>query len=185
MEVFRFRITGLSPILQNNPAKMQNGSSSGLKSGRRQYSPEDEAESGVYRNERGEIYVPTHAFRAALFKASVSRKIGKASAKTIVGAAVFPVETNCVLLSKSTGKPIKKYEVHSTRAVVQRAGVIRSRPMISDWVCDLALEIDTEMLPDPKLVEQLLNIAGKVAGLLDWRPGVGGIFGRFEAQLLK
>lgn len=182
MEMFQFRITGVSPLLMNNPASM-GGSDNGLKSGKKKYDPEIEAEARLYRNERSELVVPTIAFRSALFRAGTSRKIGKVAAKTVIAGAVFPVEQECIILDAKSKKPRKDYEIHACRAVVNNAGIIRHRPMIKDWALDLALEIDTELLPEPTVVEELLNIAGKIVGVLDWRPQKLGSFGRFTAEL--
>lgn len=184
MDLFTYRITGVSPILQNNPAKMQRSGPDTLKGGKKVYDPKVEAEAAVYRNERDEIVVPSIAFRASMFKAATGRKIGKMSAKTVIAAAVFPVEAQCILLSAKTGAPIKEYEIHSCRCVVNKAGIIRCRPMIDGWATDLVLELDTDFAPGlHKVVAELLNVAGKVAGVMDWRPEKLGTFGRFTAEL--
>lgn len=180
--IFQFRIEGVSPILQNNPAKMQANTGGELKSGKKVYNAADEAAAGLYRNERGEIFVPSIAFRSSMFRACTARKIGRLSAKTVVSASVFPVETECILIDVKKGKPIKDYKIHACRCVVNKAGIIRHRPMIENWATVLSLEIDLAMLPDVKVVEELLNIAGKVAGVMDWRPEKFGTFGRFTAK---
>lgn len=185
MGIYQFEITGVSPILQNNPAKMQKKADGGLKGGKKVYDPAIEAEESSYRNERGELVVPSIAFRASMFKACTGRKIGKMGAKSVVAASVFPVEMACILLGQKSGKPLTKFEIHSTRVVIQRQGIIRCRAMIADWKTILALEVDSEMLPDPNVVEQLLNVAGKVAGIMDWRPERLGMFGRYTAKLVK
>ena len=183
MELLTYRITGVSPILQNNPAKMATQGSDGLKSGKKIYVAADEAEAAVYRNEQGEIIVPAIAFRAALFRAATNRKIGKLSAKSAVAGSIFPVETEVQLVNAKTNKAIKDYKIHSCRAVVNKAGIIRVRPMIENWACDLVLEVDTEMIPNVAVITELLNIAGKIAGIMDWRPEKLGTFGRFTAKL--
>jgi hypothetical protein len=184
MEIVRFKITGVSPILQNNPAKMQASKGTEL-GGKKTYDPVIEAEAAVYRNDRKEIVVPSIAFRAAMFKACTGRKINKLSAKTAVAASVFPVEQECILLD-GKGKPIKDYKIHSCRCVVNKAGIIRTRPMIEHWSTVLALEVDTNFLGKgcEQVLEQLLNLAGKIAGVMDWRPEKLGTFGRFTAKLI-
>lgn len=181
MNLFVYRITGVSPILQRNAAAMDRTDKTALTT---QKNYEDQAERSAYRDDDGNLVMPSMAFRAAMLRAATGRKIGKASAKSVVSASVFPSEQYCVLLSK-TGKPIKNYKVHRCRVVVQRQGVLRARPMIEDWHTDLALDIDTEMMPDAAVITQLLNIAGKMAGVGDWRPGQSGTFGRFTAELRR
>jgi hypothetical protein len=184
MQTVVYRITGVSPILQHNPQGMKR-SNDGMTAAKKTYlSGEDEAEQGTYRNARRELIVPTIAFRSALLEACKGRKIGKVGAKTVVAGSVFPVETEAVLLDVKNEKPITKYEIHTCRAVVNDAGILRSRPMISNWCCDLPLEVDDEMLPNwESVVGELLNIAGKIVGVMDWRPEKLGTFGRFRAEL--
>lgn len=43
--------------------------------------------------------------------------------------------------------------------------------------------IGNEMLPNLSILTDLLNIAGKVVGVGDWRPEKLGMFGRFTAEL--
>lgn len=182
MEVFVYRIQGVSPLLQHNPKSMQSKGVESLTK-KKVYVAEDEAEAGSYRNERGEFYIPTMAFRAAILSASKGRKIGKVAARSVLSGCVFPVEQEAILLVPKTGKPIKSYEIHTGRVVIQRNGVIRCRPLFREWACKLALEIDTEMLPNIDIVSQVLNIAGKIIGVMDWRPERLGIHGRFTATL--
>jgi hypothetical protein len=182
MELFTFRIVGLSPLLQHNPASMGAGSGDSLK-GKKKYVASEDAEASVYRNADGQIVHPSIAFRAAMFRACTGRKIGKMSAKTVVAASVFPVESECLLIDPVTEKPLTKYEINAARVVVQRNAVIRHRAMFPKWATDFVVEIDTEMLPKIEVVEELLNIAGKIAGIGDWRVEKLGTFGRFSAKL--
>jgi hypothetical protein len=182
MDIFVYRITGVSPLLQNNPAAMGGKKQDGL-AAKKIYIPEEEAKAALYTDDDGHIIIPSIAFRSAMFRAATGRKIGKSSAKTVISGSVFPVEQSLLVLNAKTGKPRKDYTIHKCRAVVNKAGILRCRPMISDWATDLALEIDTEMLPNPEVVTQLLNLAGKIAGVGDWRPEKLGVFGRFTAVL--
>lgn len=182
MQIITYRITGVSPLLQHNPAGMKK-SGDGMSAAKKVYIAEEEAEAGVYRNERKEIVVPTIAFRSAILEASKGRKIGKVAARAVMSGSVFPVEQSCIVLDQKKFKPITEYKIHTCRAVVNKAGILRCRPMIENWCCDLALEVDTEMLPNVDIVAQLLNIAGKIIGIMDWRPQKLGTFGRFTAAV--
>ena len=150
-------------------------------------SPEEEAASKVYaeKNGRGkpELYAKSIWFRSALMRATVGKRIGKVGAKTMVSAGVFIVEDHIPLMTKK-GKPITDYEINVSRAVVQKAGIMRARPEIREWCCRLPLEIDDEFIT-PGQVLELMNVAGKLAGAGDWRPEKGGHHGRFSAELEK
>lgn len=182
MELVTFKITGLSPLLQHNPAAMASGSDDSLK-GKKRYDRDEEAAASVYRTATGEFYHPSIAFRAAIFKACTGRKIGKMSAKTVVSASVFPAERHCILIDPETEKPLTEYEIDSSSVVVNKARVIHHRGMFPKWATMFVAEIDTEMLPKLEVVQELLNIAGKIAGVGDWRVEKLGTFGRFKAEL--
>lgn len=145
----------------------------------------DRDETHRQRRSEADALLLCRAGRSAILRASSGRRIGKVSAKSVVAGTVFPIEQECILLSAKTGKPLTSYKIHSCRAVVNKAGILRSRPMFEDWACDLALDIDTEMLPDIGIVTQLLNIAGRIIGVMDWRPEKMGTFGRFTAELVQ
>jgi hypothetical protein len=180
-----YRITGVSPLLMNNPEAMGQGNE-GLGT-KKIPTPEEEAAAKVYRLESGQLYVPAVAFRSSIIGkggGASGRKIGKMTANARVAAGVFTVETKCPLIHPKTGKPIKEYQINIMRAVVQNNGVRRARPEVPEWACDLALEIDTDFI-SPELVLELLNISGKVAGVGDYRPQKKGPFGRFKAEIRK
>ena len=178
MQIKTFEIIGVSPILMNNPAAM-GGGGAGLKS-KKTYVDSEEAEIRVYRNRDNHIVVPTIAFRSAMLKAASGRKIGKATARAVIAGSVFPVEQNCILLDTTTEKPIDTYEIHRCRVVVNKAGVVRARPMIQNWKTKLALEIDVDMIQDDTIIPEILNLAGKIVGIMDWRVEKLGTYGRFR-----
>jgi hypothetical protein len=64
LEVYRYRIEGVSSLLMNSPASMRGASPAGAKTTKRIPTPEEEAERGAYRDEEGYLYLPSAAFRA-------------------------------------------------------------------------------------------------------------------------
>jgi hypothetical protein len=183
VKIVVFRIEGLSPLLQSNPRAMtRTGDTMGTK---KIPTAEEEAESRTYRLEGGQLFVRSEAFRGSILGrggAASGRRIGKATANSRVAAGLFMPEPECPLVDPKTGKPLHDYEIDTRRALVQRQGVLRSRPMIREWACDLACEVDEDFITVAQ-VEELLNIGGKVAGVGDFRPQCKGVFGRFRATL--
>ncbi len=183
--LFVFKVTGVSPILMNNPASMARG---GQKLEMKKVdTPEDEAAAKVYRLKSGQLYIPSIAFRSSIIGArggASGKKIGKMTANTAVSAGAFTVENECPLYDPETGEEIHEYEIHSCRAVVQRAGIIRSRPMVSRWGCDVVFDVDQDYIT-VDMLEKLLLASGKVAGVMDYRPQCKGPFGRYSAELKK
>jgi hypothetical protein len=101
-------------------------------------------------------------------------------------ATIFPAEEWTTLLDPKTRKPIKgdQYVVDTRRAVVQRNGVLRSRPKILAWVCVVTFEVD-ETIGGSQLLEDIGNLAGRMVGIGDFRPEKGGPFGRYAVRLLS
>ncbi len=185
MQIYVYRVTGVSSLVQANPRPMLLPRDTGLKAKKIVYDAAEQAEQACYRNERNEIYIPTISVRAAMLNACIGRKIGKLAAKAVISGCVFPVEESAILLNQKTLKPITKYKIDSRRAVVQHQGIIRCRPMIENWCFDLPLEIDNEMIPNIAPVTDVLNLAGRICGLLELRPNRRGIYGRFKAELIS
>jgi len=86
-------------------------------------------------------------------------------------------------LERPNGKPVtdseEDWEVFVKRVVVQRQGVMRARPLIREWAANVEFEYDDGMI-QPPLICAVINRAGKFPGVLDYRPGVGGPYGRFH-----
>lgn len=204
MEQVSFKITGQSALLMNNPASMlgpKEESSNGKgKKGKKSKgegekselkvksipTAEAEAEVKAYRAADGQLYIPAISFRAALIEAPIGRKIGKLSAKRVYSASVFTVEQECLLFDPKTEKPIHEYEIDVRRAVVQRQGIPRARPRIDRWACYVVFDVDDSLLGKKPLaiLSEGMNLAGRLAGVLDFRVSKTGEFGRFTAELV-
>jgi hypothetical protein len=183
MDIRTFRVTGKSPLLMNNGAAMRPADNTAVKT-KKIPTPEEEAAAKVYKLDSGELYLPAIAFRSSLLGGCIGRKIGKRAAKTYVSAGVFSVQTECILTDPPTNKPITEYHINTMRAVVQRNGVLRSRPEITEWQVDVQLEIDRDFLT-PETVLELFNLAGKLVGIGDYRPEKTGPYGRYTVELLE
>lgn len=176
-----FEVTGISSLLQNNPASMvRSGETLGAK---RIPTPTDEAAAKVYKDDDGVIYIPSIAFRSSLIGGCTGKRIGKVSAAGRVAAGVFVAEERCPLFDPKTKKPIKEYRLKTTRVVVQKNGVQRTRPEIPAWACRIALEVDTDFVSVSQ-VEELFGLAGRICGVGDWRPAKKGPHGRYTVKLV-
>lgn len=67
---------------------------------------------------------------------------------------------------------------------MNKQGIPRSRPLIAAWSLEIPLEVDRDILVHLEPLTELLNAAGKYPGVGDYRPGKGGTFGRFRAELM-
>jgi hypothetical protein len=184
MKLVSFWVQGLSPLLTNNPAAMQKKENKGAKTAAQRIpDAETEAERGAYRNERGELCLPAVSFRSAMLSAAKGLKYGKMSAISVTQASVFVAEDFCVLVDPETREPLKTYVIDSRRAVVNRKdGIVRSRPRMNRWATQLVLEIDEAFTPMENHTD-VLNRAGRLIGVGDFRVERRGWFGRFHATV--
>ena len=182
LEVYKYRIEGVSSLLMHSPQAMMESRPAGT-STKQIPSAEQEAEKGAYRNEDSTLYLPTAAFKASLMHGAGGRRIGKTAARTVLAGAVFPTLGRTDLTDPDTGRRISEYQIHVARVVVQRSSIMRARPEIERWGCVLELEVDLEFI-QAFVVEELLNIAGRISGVGDYRPERRGPHGRYRAQLL-
>lgn len=193
MQVVRFAVSGNGAMLMHNPAAMR-GVSGGIERGGKKIPlPHDEARAGLYVLPSGQLFIKSDCFReAALIAAGdvkdPSRK-GRATMTKRFAASVFLSTESCALYRASNPrKPItendKDWEIDTRRVVVQRNGILRSRPKISDWGCVLEFEYD-EQIMEPNLILAILQNAGKYPGVGDYRVGKKGPFGRFTVEHLN
>jgi hypothetical protein len=138
-------------------------------------SPEEQAEYSCYRNaETQELYIPGPAVQQALVaSATYSKGKGRGSLQKIVAASVF-------VMTGSLNLGTKKYAVDSRAVVVPATGgrVVRHRPLIEKWEASFEVMYD-ETLMDEKQMRKVVDDAGSLCGLLDYRPNCKGPFGRF------
>lgn len=176
MQVIEYSVQGTSPLLLHNPAGMQQPSDA-IK---RKSIPtsEEEAEAGTYRLADGQLALPAFAFRAALVGAAKGRRMGKVAAATIVKGAVFVTDEMVPLFTTDDRTPAKDYEIDTRRVVVQNNGIVRSRPKLFPWRATFPLELDEGFITGEHVAE-LLDIAGRLVGVGDFRPERSGPFGRF------
>jgi hypothetical protein len=184
-KLITMRIKGVSDILMNSPASM-GVSQTAQRGGKKIPEPYDEAKPKLYVIPGGtQLYIPSDAFREASLIASqdirdTSRK-GRATMTRRFSAAVFLSKEHCPL-ERADGKPItsadEDWTIDRRRAVVQRQGVMRSRPRITAWECELELEYDEELI-DENFIRAIVGQAGKYPGVMDYRVGKKGPFGRY------
>lgn len=195
MQEVRFEIVGLAPgLMTSNPAKIKKPTGSTTRGGRAAIpTPEEESEAGCYRMASGQIYGKSEWFRGAVLEVCKGRKYpGNKSALTLMQSTLFDEMEELPLYHPVTRKPIMEYEIDTRRAVVQGAGVMRSRPLYREWGCVVRFIYDEVAMDIPKIVEAIQD-AGRFVGVGEFRPrppanikghGKGGPFGRFEARLL-
>lgn len=196
MKEIRFEITGVTPgLMTSNPQKIKKPTGATTRGGKAAIpTPEEEAEAGCYRLPSGQIYGKSEWFRGAVLEVCRGRKYpGNKSALTLMQGTLFDEMELLPMFHPVTRKPITEYVIDTRRAVVQGAGVMRSRPFYPEWALVVRFIYDEIAMDVPKIVEAIQD-AGKFVGVGEFRPrppanikghGKGGPFGRFEARLLE
>lgn len=133
----------------------------------------DDIESYVYRNEAGELCLPGEYLRQAIIHAAKFRQDPRSprkSAMDLFKAAVVP-------LSELASLGVTDWDYQDRRRVtVQRNGITRIRPaMRAGWRCTVELMCNIPEYVDPMLLRQVIDDAGRLIGVGDFRP----TFGRF------
>lgn len=138
----------------------------------------EQAEKYVYRNKKGELYIPGNCIFAAIIEAGKFLKSGKSKVTTqkssLIPAGIAMLTDECLL-------GVKDFEVDSRSVVIPATGgrIMKYRPRLDEWKTSFVLDIDTKEF-STKTVYDLVRDAGYKCGLLSYRPSRKGWFGRFD-----
>jgi hypothetical protein len=134
---------------------------------------EDNLESYVYRDAGGDLSIPAEYFRMACIHAAKYKQDPRSprkSAMDLFKAGVCPVDEHC-----SLGVRDWSY-IDKRRVTVQRNGITRSRPAVTPWSCTVQLQVLTPEYITPELLNETIQMAGRLVGVGDFRP----TYGRFQ-----
>ena len=172
-------VDGRTPLLTHNPQSMAVVHGPSKQS--RIPDPQDEAEAGCYRRDDGALCIKGDSFRGSLLLAAGAWKTkGKATMKSRLAHIVVTEEL--IPIKHKDGALATSYEIDRRRVMVQKNGIIRSRPKFIDWSCGFTIEYDPAIVTDPKIICDIFNDAGGRIGVGDFRPGKNGWFGRFAVR---
>ncbi len=135
---------------------------------------EDDLESYVYRDRKGELCIPGEYLRMAIIGAAKFRQDPRSprkSAMDLFKAGVVAIEPLCSLGVKDWSY------VDQRRVMIQRNGITRSRPaMETGWKVNFLIQC---LLPEyiaPDTLNEVIQSAGRLIGVGDFRP----TYGRFQ-----
>jgi hypothetical protein len=134
----------------------------------------DDLESYVYRNLLGELALPCEYVRMAMIHAAKYKQDPRSprkSAMDLFKAGLAGVDELCSL-------GVEKWDyIDRRRAVVQRSGITRHRPaMLAGWVVTVRMSVLLPEYVSPALANEVLQAAGRLIGVGDFRP----TYGRFQ-----
>lgn len=133
---------------------------------------------GLYWDESIGIHVPERCLERMLRDAAAKTKRGKDVVSGLI--VVEPAS----LVYKGPKVPAELWEMDAFRlrasVGVQKSRVIRTRPIFREWALSFTVNYDENVL-DPGDIDGFLDVAGRLIGLLDWRPK----HGRFIVEAVK
>jgi len=172
-------IIGVSPLLFHawNVASVA-GKAAAAKGSKAKKS--DDLESYVYRDADGYLGVPGQNFAASIQQSAKFMQDPRSPRKSAFDLAKAGVIALDVVAQFQPKTASWDYE-DSRRVTVQRNGITRVRPAMREgWQLTFELLITTpEYLPLP-VMTHLINQAGRLVGLCDFRP----TFGRFSVTAI-
>lgn len=172
MEKLNVRIEGTSPLLMH---RFPMGEEDAKSKAKNQKKNEDDVESYLYVDEEGKLVQPSIHIISTLKKAGAKYQIpgqGKLTYKNIMGSGAVIIEPDMI------PHEIQEWKIDRRPVVVQRARIVRQRPVLNSWALSFRVEYDEDEIPKAVLKE-LLDYAGRRVGIGDFRPERGGSFGRF------
>lgn len=179
MKTYNVTIQGVSPLLMNRPSAMIGDISKDKKAFKDD--PRGMAEDKLYIN-NGELYIPSTHIQGSLVEAGKAKKVvgkGKSTYSKIVGYAVTIEPFEIV-------HKIQKWEVFSVLAVnpMTKGRNLLHRPILKKWEADFRVTFDESEVQE-SIMKELLDIAGRIAGIGDWRPSKKGPYGKFQVTSWK
>ncbi len=134
----------------------------------------DNLESYVYRTADGQLAIPGAQLRGAMLVAAKFRQDPRSprkSAQDLFKAGVF-----CLTQLASVGQSSWDYEDRQ-RVNVRGSSITRTRPALkAGWTAKFQLQCNLPDYINPALLHDVLEQAGRLVGLGDYRP----TYGRFQ-----
>ena len=178
MKEFEVTIKGTSPLLQHRFPMDDAGAPGKKRTGVPDW--EAEGEKALYRDGEGVIYQPASHVEGALSQAAKSFKVAGRRGATYSKL----LASSLAVLPDVIPHKLTSYHIDARPVVVQRARIIRYRPMFDNWELDFTLQLHDDQLPTD-VVKEIIDHAGLYVGIGDYRPGRGGKFGKFMVTEFK
>jgi hypothetical protein len=165
-EVYSVKIIGTKPLLIHAPT----GLSDKVKLRRGEHlDPKTEAESYLYKNEKGEICIPSVNIKACIREAGRNYRVsGRRTTYAAMIRAGLDIKPFPYVPLIHLG-----WQVDIRPVVVQRNRILRARPRFDQWELKFEIINNDSTIIHRDTLRKILEDAGKYYGLGDFRPEYG------------
>jgi len=134
----------------------------------------DNVESYVWRDDKGHLAIPAEYFRMSIIGAAKFKQDPRSPRKS----AMDLFKAGIVVLEELASVGKKEWDYLDRRRVqIQRNGVTRVRPaLLSGWQAEFNIQVLLPEYISPELFNEVLQMAGRLIGVGDFRP----TYGRFQ-----
>ena len=186
MKTVEIEITGVTPLLQHRMPEEELFKLLGKKSDRKKdkedLTPREIAQKYAYMATDGSFYIPSEYICGAFATVASDYKQKNSIRKSLksVARGVFRPMQEISTLTDESGMALMAFEVDIRKATNHQKGAVAvCRPRFDRWKTKLKVQIDDTLVSE-KTVLEILNDAGKRAGIGSFRVSRGGYFGQFQ-----
>lgn len=174
LQTINVQIEGIAPLIINRfHEDAAEAATSGVHARKEQPSPEEDAAARLYPHNGHGNTIPAENVRQSMIAASSRTKIGRRSATVDTAASIY-IFPELLDLDGEWHVDSRAIVIPSTRG-----RILRHRPMFNQWSIAFKLQVNTDLI-DLQTVKKILEDAGALVGLGDFRPQRKGPYGRFS-----
>lgn len=163
-EIYKVKIEGTKPLLMHAPVGI--GDKPTMRRGEH-LEPQKEAEGYLYKDNNGNIGIPSYLIKACIRNAGRNYKIkGRGSTFSSIIRAGIDIEPDFIPINSS-------WVVDSRPVVVKRSMIIRNRPRFDSWSLEFKIINKDPTIIHMETLKRILEDAGKFYGIGDFRPEYG------------
>lgn len=186
MKTFVVTIKGVTPLLHHKMPEEQLfallGAKSEKKKSQEELTPREIADKHAYKGADGTYCIPLEYISGAFAHVASDYKqknTARKSLKTVAKGVFRPLGEFSPLFDEE-GNKLKAFEVDIRKATNHQKGAVAAcRPRFDRWMTKFQVSVDDSIVA-PALCLEMLNDAGKRAGLGSYRVARGGYFGQFQ-----
>lgn len=191
MKQIEIELTGTTPLLQHRMDEESLfallGAKTSRKADKEELTPRQIAEKAAYKTEDGQYCIPAEYVSGAFSHVASDYKQKNSTRKSLktIAKGIFQPLEQFGLLTDLENKPTMSFEVDIRKATNHQKGAVAvCRPRFDRWKTKIKFQVD-ESLVSLDTVHQILNDAGKRAGVGSFRVSKGGYFGQFRVTNFK